>query len=64
MLKRYPFIRQEEYKDCGPACLKMILKYYHGNMSMEELRDKLNTSQLGTTAFYLVEAARFNTNKG
>ncbi len=58
MLKRYPFIRQEEYKDCGPACLKMILKYYHGNMSMEELRDKLNTSKLGTTAIDLVEAAR------
>lgn len=58
MLKHYPFIRQEDVKDCGPTCLKMILKYYHGNMSMEELRDKMHTSKFGTTAFDIIEVAR------
>ena len=27
-MKKYPFIKQTEQKDCAPTCMSMILKYY------------------------------------
>jgi len=27
-MKKFPFYRQLDQKDCGPTCLKMIAKYY------------------------------------
>ncbi|MBX3255002.1 MAG: hypothetical protein KF862_12745 [Chitinophagaceae bacterium] len=32
MLERFPCDRQMDMTDCGPACLKMIAKYY-GNIT-------------------------------
>lgn len=58
MFNRYPFVKQEGYKDCGCACLLMILKYYKGNMSLEALRNITKTGKSGTTAYNLVEGAR------
>ena len=30
MTHKYPFTKQEGLKDCGPASLQMIIKYYGG----------------------------------
>ncbi|MBH0937008.1 hypothetical protein I5S25_14380 [Enterococcus faecium] len=27
MIKSFPFVQQQDEKDCGVACLSMILKY-------------------------------------
>jgi len=29
-MKKYPYTKQEGIKDCGAACLSMIIKYYKG----------------------------------
>ena len=58
MLKKYPFVKQEGIKDCGPACLLMIIKYYKGNVSIERLRDLTRTSKSGTSAYNLVLASK------
>jgi len=58
MFKKYPFVRQEGIKDCGPACLLMIIKYYKGNVSIERLRDLTRTSKSGTSAYNLVLASK------
>lgn len=54
MLKRYPFVKQEGFKDCGCACVLMILKFYKGNYSIERLRDLSHTNKNGTSAYNLI----------
>ena len=54
----YPFDKQEEAKDCGVACLSMIIKYYKGYLSMEKIRDLLKVNQSGTTAYHIIEGAK------
>jgi len=57
VFKKYPFVKQEGFKDCGCASLLMIIKYYKGNMTIEKLRDITKTNRNGTTAYNLIEAA-------
>ena len=53
-MKKYPFIKQTEQKDCAPTCMSMILKYYGAYVSMEELRDVTNTDKYGVNVYDLV----------
>lgn len=57
-MKKYPFIKQEGLKDCGVASLLMIIKYYNGYISIEELRDITKTNKEGTTAYNIIDAAK------
>lgn len=57
-MKKYPFIKQEGIKDCGSTCLSMIIKYYHGYLEIEKLRDLTKTTKQGTTAYHIIEAAK------
>lgn len=57
-MQKYPFVRQEEMKDCGAACLAMIIEYYHGYYELETLREMTHTTKQGVTAFHILEAAR------
>lgn len=56
-LKKYPFVKQENLKDCGPACLSMIIQYYKGYVGLEKLRYMLKTSKDGTSAYHIIETA-------
>lgn len=49
---------QDESKDCGAACLLILIKTYGGNVSMEYLRTLTNTSKNGTNFYYLSVAAK------
>lgn len=57
-IKKYPFVKQEESKDCAAACLYMIIEYYKGHLSMERLRDLLKIDNNGTTAYHIVEGSK------
>ena len=56
MFKR-KFVRQENLRDCGAACLLMVMRHYGGNSSLERLREVMKTDRNGTTAFNLIKAA-------
>lgn len=56
-MRKYPFVKQEEEKDCGAASLAMIIRYYKGFMSLDRIREMTYTNKNGTNAYYLVEAA-------
>ena len=58
MTYKYPFTKQEGIKDCAPASLQMIIKYYKGYISLDELSVMMNTTKKGTTAYDLVQAAK------
>ena len=54
-MKKYVCYLQEEKNDCGPACIKSILKYYHGDYDYQKLKEKLYLDKSGTSAYHMVE---------
>jgi len=54
---RRKFVRQENIKDCGAACLLMIMRYYGGNYPLERLREMMSTDKGGATAYNLIKTA-------
>jgi ATP-binding cassette subfamily B protein len=55
--KSFPFYRQMDQFECGPACLKMISKFYGRNFSLEHLRDVCNITPDGITIKALMNGA-------
>ena len=54
-IKKYPYIKQRGLKECGPACVQMILKYYGGYVNINKLSEMMYTNQNGTTAYNMNE---------
>lgn len=57
-MKSGEIIKQHDLKDCGACSLLSIIKHYGGFISLEQIRIDTHTSLEGTTAYYLVEAAK------
>ncbi|MBP8959003.1 MAG: peptidase domain-containing ABC transporter [Bacteroidales bacterium] len=53
----FPFVRQPDTMDCGPACLKMVAGYYGKNFSLENLRKRCYITREGVSFLGLSEAA-------
>jgi len=53
----FPFVRQPDAMDCGPACLKMIAGFYGKNFSLESLRKRCYITREGVSFLGLSEAA-------
>ncbi|HEX2970105.1 MAG TPA: peptidase domain-containing ABC transporter [Bacteroidales bacterium] len=53
----FPFVRQPDSMDCGPACLKMVAGHYGRNFSLETLRKKCYITRDGVSFLGLSEAA-------
>ncbi len=56
-LKNFPCDRQLEMMDCGPACLKMIAKYYGQYYSLQLLREKCGITKAGVSFLDISYAA-------
>ena len=54
-IKKYPFVKQNGSKECAPACVQMILKYYGGYVSIDKLSEMMNTNKNGTSAYHIKE---------
>jgi ATP-binding cassette, subfamily B, bacterial len=54
---KFPFYQQLEAADCGPACLRMIAKYYGRTISLEYLQRKTEYGKLGVSVLGLTNAA-------
>lgn len=57
-MKRYPFVKQVGFKDCGSACTLMILKYYGGYVSLNKLDTILKVDNTGISAYNIIEALK------
>lgn len=56
-LTNFPVERQLDMMDCGPACLKLIAKYYGKFYSLQYLRDKCGISREGVSFLDISYAA-------
>jgi len=57
MFSQFPSYIQSEAKDCGPSCLKIVSKYYGGDIDIEFLRSISETTRGGTSLTGLINAA-------
>ena len=57
MHKKY-ITKQDDLKDCGPACIHSLLKYYKGYVPLETIRKDTCLNKNGTTAYHLIEALK------
>jgi ATP-binding cassette subfamily B protein len=53
----FPFVRQPDAMDCGPACLKMVSAFYNKNFALETIRRKCFITREGVSFLGLSEAA-------
>ena len=56
-MKRFPFYRQADEMDCGPACLKMIAAFYGKIFPTEYLKEKSFATREGVSLLGLSQAA-------
>ena len=49
----YPFVKQNDEMDCGPACLSMISEFFGRKMSIQFWRSRLSTDRTGTSLYDL-----------
>lgn len=55
-MRKYPFVKQEEIKDCGVSCISMLIKYYNGLIKRDKLIELTKTDKSGTTAYHIKQA--------
>jgi ATP-binding cassette, subfamily B, bacterial len=53
----FPFVRQPDGMDCGPACLKMVAAFHQMSFSLESLRKRCYITREGVSFLGLSEAA-------
>ena len=56
-MKKMHLIRQHDEKDCGAACLSMILEYYGLKLPMAVIRDAIQVDQNGANIYGMLEGA-------
>src|SRR5689334_1949842 len=57
MKNKFPIYKQAEFKDCGPACLKMISEFYGKTFSLSYLQQLCETNRQGSNLSSLSSAA-------
>jgi ATP-binding cassette subfamily B protein len=53
----FPFIKQPDAMDCGPACLKMVAGFYKKNFALDTIRRRCFITREGVSFLGLSEAA-------
>lgn len=53
-MRKFPCYIQEEKNDCGPACVKSILRYYQGDYDYKKLKEELHLTKQGTSAYHII----------
>ncbi|XLS29883.1 peptidase domain-containing ABC transporter [Flavobacteriaceae bacterium M23B6Z8] len=56
-MKRFPFYKQYDGRDCGPTCLKIISSFYGKQISLEYLKELCETTREGSNLLNIVKAA-------
>lgn len=53
----FPFYKQYDSMDCGPACLRMVAAHFGKSISLQELRERCYIDREGVSLLGISEAA-------
>src|SRR5215831_14391115 len=56
--RKIPFVAPVTQRDCGVACLSMVLGYYGREVRVEDLRSVTSLSPQGTSLYDLLNAGK------
>ncbi|MDP2721234.1 MAG: peptidase domain-containing ABC transporter [Bacteroidales bacterium] len=56
-MARFPFTKQLDAMDCGPACLRMVAKYHGKAYSLQKLRELSHITREGVSLLGISDAA-------
>lgn len=56
-MKRFPFYKQLDAKDCGPTCLRMVARHYGKSFPLDYLRAQSYITRNGVSLLGISEAA-------
>lgn len=56
-MKKFPFYKQHDSRDCGPACLRMIAQFYGKTYSQQFLHERCRISKAGVSMLGISDAA-------
>ncbi len=56
-MRKFPFYKQADFKDCGPTCIKIIAKYYKKPIPIQLLRNLSETTRAGSSLLGISNAA-------
>ena len=51
-------VYQHNSKDCGVACLAMILNYYDKKINYDNLKSEFKMDEVGTSAYEVIRVAK------
>lgn len=57
MSKKFPFYRQLDTMDCGPSCLRMIIKFYGKSLQLSTIREYCYANRGGVSLLGIKEGA-------
>ena len=57
-MKKFKLIKQHDQKDCGVACLAMVLNHFNSHIPISKLRLMSGTNNQGTSAYGLMQALK------
>ena len=56
-MKKFPFFKQPDAKDCGPTCLRIIARHYNKSIPLQQIRMLSETTREGSGLMGLSNAA-------
>jgi ATP-binding cassette, subfamily C, bacteriocin exporter len=56
-INKYPCIRQQDMRDCGPACLATLCKKFGLKIPVSKIRELAETDLEGTSVYGMIQAA-------
>ncbi|QOW09840.1 hypothetical protein Q73A0000_05415 [Kaistella flava (ex Peng et al. 2021)] len=48
-MKQIPFYKQPDAKDCGPTCLRIVIKFYGKTIPLQQIRNLSETTREGSS---------------
>lgn len=56
-MRKFPFYKQPDAKDCGPTCLRIVTKHYGKIIPLQQIRNLTETTREGSSMLGLSNAA-------
>ena len=57
-MRKMRLIKQHDEKDCGAACLAMILSYYGKKVPLAQVREAIKVDQYGANIYGVIDGAK------